>query len=68
MILAVCIILVFAVAAALLFDGSGNANLNGNSVADAGERADEVSGASYPYRLTAIRTAVISGALRRGRQ
>lgn len=48
LILAVCIILVFAVAAALLFDGSGNANLNGNSVADAGERADEVSGASYP--------------------
>lgn len=48
MILTVCIILVFAVAAALLFDGSGNANLNGNSVADAGERADEVSGASYP--------------------
>lgn len=48
LILTVCIILVFAVAAALLFDGSGNANLNGNSVADAGERADEVSGASYP--------------------
>ena len=43
----VCILLVFAVAAALLFDGA-SLPASGNVIADIGEGADEVAEASYP--------------------
>lgn len=43
----VCILLVFAVAAALLFDGA-SLPASGNVIADSGEGADEAAGASYP--------------------
>lgn len=43
----VCILLVFAVAAALLFDGAA-LSASGNVIADSGEGADEVAEASYP--------------------
>ena len=43
----VCILLVFAVAAALLFDGAA-LSASGNVIADSGEGADEAAGASYP--------------------
>ena len=47
LILTVCIILVFAVAAALLFDGAA-LSASGNVIADSGEGADKVAEASYP--------------------
>lgn len=43
----VCILLVFAVAAALLFDGA-SLPASGNVIADSGEGADKVAEASYP--------------------
>lgn len=43
----VCILLVFAVAAALLFDGAALPT-SGNVIADSGEGADKVAEASYP--------------------
>ena len=43
----VCILLVFAVAAALLFDGAA-LSASGNVIADSGEGADKVAEASYP--------------------
>ena len=43
----VCILLVFAVAAALLFDGA-SLPASGNVIADIGEGADKVAEASYP--------------------
>lgn len=43
----VCILLVFAVAAALLFDGA-SLPARGNVIADSGEGADKVAEASYP--------------------
>lgn len=48
LILAVCIVLVFAVAAALLFDNGATLPANDNVIADTGEGADEVAEASYP--------------------
>lgn len=43
----VCILLVFAVAAALLLDGA-SLPASGNVIADSGEGADKVAEASYP--------------------
>ncbi len=47
-IFSVCILLVFAVTAALLFSGSASLPAKDKVIADAGEGADEIAGASYP--------------------
>ena len=48
LILAVCIVLVFAVAAALLFGNGAGLSANDNVIANTGGGADEIAGASYP--------------------
>ena len=47
-IFSVCILLVFAVAAALLFGDGASLPAKDKVIADAGEGADEIAGASYP--------------------
>ena len=47
-IFSVCILLVFAVTAALLFGDGASLPAADNVIADAGEGADEIAGASYP--------------------
>ena len=48
LIFSVCILLVFAVTAALLFGDGASLPAADNVIADAGEGADEIAGASYP--------------------